>query len=130
MAATGGMSTTIGRIRDRVHELTGVYYDCVLINLYQNGKVGMNYHQDPDQGTLWTHDTAVVSIGDTREFCLKDAREEGVKDADRFHRFYVEGGDVTLMFGNCQTSYFHTVKVCENADDAGPRISLVYKQSL
>ncbi len=44
------MTPRIARIRDAIHALTGVYYDCVLINLYEDGKTGMRYHIDPDQG--------------------------------------------------------------------------------
>ena len=28
------MTPTIARVRDEIHALTGVFYDCVLINLY------------------------------------------------------------------------------------------------
>jgi hypothetical protein len=31
----------------------------------------MRYHSDPDQGTLWDCDTAVVSIGVTRRFAFR-----------------------------------------------------------
>eukprot|EP00624_Nannochloropsis_granulata_P000071 evm.model.NODE_1020_length_8300_cov_26.674698.3 len=44
------MTPRIARIRDRLEELTGVRYDCVLINMYETGKTGMRYHVDPDQG--------------------------------------------------------------------------------
>lgn len=44
------MTPRIARIRDRLEKLTGVRYDCVLINMYETGKTGMRYHVDPDQG--------------------------------------------------------------------------------
>lgn len=34
------------------------------------------------------------------------------------------------MTGDCQWRFQHAVKVCSNAEDAGPRMSLVFKQSL
>jgi len=46
------------------------------------------------------------------------------------HRFFVAQSDATEMTRVCQWKYQHAVKVCDNADDAGPRMSLVYKQSL
>ncbi len=155
------MTPRIAAIRDQLEEITGVFYDCVLINLYEDGKTAMRYHigawssrgwgsgslirntltplslhtthtktnqqKDPDQGVHWTTNTAVVSIGDTREFCLRDMATKG---AEEHHRFWVAQADAVEMVGDCQERYQHCVKVCEEAADAGPRISLVYKQSL
>jgi alkylated DNA repair dioxygenase AlkB len=85
----------------------------------------MRYHVDPDQGVYWTEHTCVVSVGDTREFVVRE-----LGDYSRRHRFFVSGGDVVYMFADCQERYQHAVRVCEEAEDAGPRVSLVYKQSL
>lgn len=60
------MTATVARVRDVLHEKTGLYFDCVLLNLYLHGRVAMSWHIDPDQGVLWTNKTAVVSIGDSR----------------------------------------------------------------
>jgi alkylated DNA repair dioxygenase AlkB len=87
--------------------------------------VGMRYHIDPDQGVHWTTDTAVVSVGHTREFKLRE-----IDDHSRRHRFFVGSGDVVWMFGTCQQDYQHCIQVCEQREEAGPRISLVFKQSL
>ena len=121
------MTPRIAAIRDRLAAVTGVYYDCVLINLYEDGKTAMRYHIDPDQGVHWTTNTAVVSIGDTREFCLRDVATKGQRE---HHRFFVGQADAVEMVGDCQARYQHAVKVCEHAADAGPRISLVYKKTL
>ena len=99
-------------------------------------------------------------MGDTREFCLREVEEEEEGEAanssssnsssssnnngkgkaiaakkkegkqSSHHRFYVAQSDATEMTRECQWKYQHAVKVCDNADDAGPRMSLVYKQSL
>lgn len=69
----------------------------------------------------------MISIGDTREFALRDIATKGQKE---HHRFFVAQADAVEMVGDCQARYQHCVKVCEHAGDAGPRISLVYKQSL
>lgn len=54
------MTARVARIRDRLAVVTGVYYDCVLINLYETGKVGMRYHVDPDQGESMGHTSVCV----------------------------------------------------------------------
>jgi alkylated DNA repair dioxygenase AlkB len=118
------MTSRIAAIRDRLADETGVFYDCVLINLYENGEVGMRYHSDPDQGLYWSTTTAVVSIGDTREFCLRDVASKGKIE---HHRFFVSQACVVEMVDDCQIRYQHCVK---QAGEAGPRVSLVFKQSL
>lgn len=125
--APSPMTPRVAAIRDRLFQVTGIYHDCVLVNLYEDGKVGMRYHIDPDQGVLWSTNTAVVSIGDTREFCIRDIETKGQRE---HHRFFVSAADAVEMIRDCQEKYQHCVKVCAQADDAGPRISLVYKQSL
>lgn len=168
------MTPRIATIRDKLFKMTGVFYDCVLINLYEDGKTGMRFHIDPDQGVYWSSNTVVVSVGDTREFCLREVvsssssssvaagggggGEEGGAEgggggkgkgkggkeqaaattntnskaptAMERHRFFVRQSDAVEMTKDCQWRYQHCVKVCENASDAGMRVSLVYKQSL
>lgn len=115
----------LGAVQESLRRLSGIDYDSCLVNLYEHGKVGMRYHQDPDQGTLWSTDTHVVSFGCTRTFVLRRT-----DDHEEHHEFTVEHGDVVHMFGNCQRDYQHCVRVERDEADAGPRISLVFKQSL
>lgn len=68
-----------------------------------------------------------MSIGDTREFLLRDLETKGKRAR---HRFFVSQADAVEMTGDCQERYQHSIKACEHENDAGPRISLVYKQSL
>eukprot|EP00798_Chlamydomonas_sp_ICE-L_P015481 gene15481-21567_t len=64
------LSPWVTRVRDAVKDLTGVQYDSVLINYYEDGRCGMRYHVDPLYGK-WTPDTSVVSIGSTRKFVFR-----------------------------------------------------------
>ena len=151
------MSPAVARVRDAVAAATGVSYDCVLLNLYPEGSSAMRYHSDPDQGTLWGFDTAVVSVGETRRFnfrriggLLKGARGDNDNE-EEVHSFRVFDGDVTHMFGNCQSTFQHAIMRADvpsasmrngrgndtgvspdtrAAYSHGPRVSLVFKQSL
>ena len=119
-------SPLVERVRNKLAQpnILDRYYDCCLINYYPGDhRSGMRYHQDPDQGVHWTYDTCVVSIGATRGFCFRDM--EGT-----VHSFTVSHGDVTHMFRDCQEKFAHTVKKATHHQDAAPRISLVFKQSL
>ena len=83
----------------------------------------MRYHSDPDVGTVWTQDTSVVSVGDTRQFVLRETL-----DYSRRHNFYLFSGDCVRMTAGCQRDYQHCIKLA--TEDVGPRISLVFKQSI
>ncbi|EFJ49206.1 hypothetical protein VOLCADRAFT_104423 [Volvox carteri f. nagariensis] len=120
----GGLSTHIRQVRDRLWELTGVKYDSVLINYYADGKCGMRYHVDPLYDR-WTPNSAVVSLGDTRAFIFRAINDHNT----RWH-YRVRNGDVVLMFDDCQDRLQHCVRVEKRAADAGPRMSLVFKERL
>ncbi|KXZ43391.1 hypothetical protein GPECTOR_92g614 [Gonium pectorale] len=111
-------------VRDALQALTGVWYDSVLINYYSDGKCGMRYHVDPLYDR-WTPDSAVVSLGDTRTFIFREIRDFN----SRWH-YRVSNGDVVHMFGDCQERLQHCVRVERHAADAGPRMSLVFKERL
>lgn len=85
----------------------------------------MRYHSDPDVGTIWTQDTSVVSVGDTRQFALRRTRDHSPRGR---HAFYLSSGDCVRMTEGCQRDFQHCVKVAK--EEVGARISLVFKQSI
>jgi len=134
---TSLFSPLVLAVRDELVRKTGVSYDCCLLNLYTDGESGMRYHIDPDQGTLWGHETVVVSVGATRKFSFRDipglTKDNGDDDTKSskktgiVHNFYVLDGDTTEMFADCQQKYQHTVKTSRGEKAA--RSSLVYKKT-
>jgi len=118
-------SPLVRQIRRRVEQKFDLQFDGVLINLYPDGKSGMRFHSDPDQGVLWAEETAVVSLGSARQFVFRK-----VGDFQERHEFLLQSGDVVWMYGDCQERYQHAVKVEARRGDAGPRISLVFKKAL
>jgi alkylated DNA repair dioxygenase AlkB len=143
--ARADWTASVRAVRDRLYQTDGrrQYYDGCLVNYYPNGESAMRYHRDPDQGTLWDYDTAVVSIGSPRPFSFRRKRcpSDGGGDNDNgdgptapehqeveeIHNFVVFHGDVTHMFADCQARFEHTVKKAGVPDS--PRISLVFKRS-
>ena len=121
-------SPLVRTVRDHLHDLTGVYYDGCLLNLYPNGRSAMRYHIDPDQGRLWGYDTAVVSLGATRKFAWRTIPTETVP-TQHHHSFYVLRGDVVHMFADCQERFQHSVKQADRKTESSPRASLVFKQT-
>lgn len=120
----GGLTASVARVRAALQDLTGVHYDSVLINYYEDGKCGMRYHVDPLYGK-WTPHSAVVSLGSCRQFVFRE-----IADHSKRWSYRVRSGDVVVMFGDCQDRLQHCVKVERQAEDAGPRMSLVFKERL
>lgn len=119
------MTPRVAAVRDALAALTGVRFDSVLINLYEDGKAAMRYHEDPLYG-CWAPESAVVSLGATRRFVFREASDHAVR-----WEYRVRSGDAVVMFGDCnQGRLQHAVKVERRAEDAGPRVSLVFKQRL
>jgi alkylated DNA repair dioxygenase AlkB len=85
----------------------------------------MRFHSDPGQGEFWCEDTAVVSVGDTRQFIMRRIDNHACR-----HVFYVSSGDCVRMFGDCQQQWQHCIKVEDSKVQAGGRVSFVFKQSM
>lgn len=117
-------------------------------------------HSDPDHGRLWSHDTVVVSIGETRRFNLREIpsgadntintankvmpKKGGVKGYDstvkketskgseeqEHYSFHLFDGDVFYMTHGCQDLFQHCVMKSEGSSNNSPRSSIVFKKSL
>jgi alkylated DNA repair dioxygenase AlkB len=134
---TRPFSPIVKHISSILQQQTNIQYDGCLLNLYPDGGSGMRYHIDPDQGVLWDYETAVVSVGASRRFafrcipCIQNTGKSLQKQhQEQPHNFWVLHGDVTEMFGNCQSTFQHTVKTAESKTERAPRISMVYKKSI
>jgi alkylated DNA repair dioxygenase AlkB len=123
-------SPLVRSVRDGLVRITGEYYDGCLLNLYPDGGSAMRYHIDPDQGTLWDHSTAVVSVGATRRVAFRDIPDKNGKSKNKPHNFVVMHGDVMEMVEDCQQRYQHAVKPADNKREQTARSSLVFKRSL
>jgi len=119
-----GLSPGVEAICQMLEERFGVKYDSVLINMYPDAKSGMRFHQDPQYDT-WADEAAVVSVGDTRLFIVRE-----IDNFENRFEYFVRNGDLVLMFGNCQDRYQHCIKVEGNASTRGPRMSLVFKKRI
>ena len=121
---------SVARVRDYIHDQTGIYYDCALLNFYRDGNCACKYHSDPDHGKIWSRDTVVVSIGETRRFNLRKINKNAKCNEDDPHSFHVKHGDVLYMFGDCQDLFQHSVMSSEGKWNNSPRASIVFKKAL
>ena len=87
------------------------------IGLELSVKHSIVYGSDPEHGSKWSLEQAVVSFGEVRRFNLKriqggeggSSADKRALDADPPHSFLVRNGDVVHMFGDCQDSFLHSV---------------------
>jgi hypothetical protein len=107
-----------------------VRFDCCLVNLYPNGDAACAWHADPDHGRLWSLDECVVSIGETRRFNIRLLPHAAPPGEREQHSFHLRDGDVFWMARDCQDRFEHTVLRGQGPHNAGPRVSLVFKQAL
>jgi alkylated DNA repair dioxygenase AlkB len=127
-------SPLVRDVRDQLFEKTLQRYDCCLLNLYPDGESAMRYHADPDQGTLWDYETAVVSVGATRKVAFRPSKPDVYRLSEANtstspHSFHVLHGDVMFMFNDCQELFQHTVKKAGSKGEGSPRSSLVFKRT-
>merc|ERR1712232_960361 len=104
-----GMSKSIAKVRSVLaRRPIERAYDSVLLNYYDGGKSGMNFHSDPGQGPDggWGYSTCVVSCGATRLFTFRRMGAPHLRCT-----FALHSGDVMEMFRDCQALYQHAVKV-------------------
>ena len=99
----------------------GIKFDGILVNYYENGKVGMGYHSDPIDNK-WDNNFIVYSIGGERKFIF---REKG--NIDNKIDYIFGDGDLIFMYEDCQDKYEHSIR--KNKDES-ERISLVFKKKL
>ncbi|KAJ1489068.1 hypothetical protein T484DRAFT_1615659 [Baffinella frigidus] len=119
----------VASVRDKLETISGIRFDCCLVNFYPDGDSACAWHSDPDHGRLWSLDECVVSIGETRRFNLRllpHAAPEGEREQ---HSFHLRDGDVFWMTRDCNDKWEHTVLKAEGPDNAGPRMSFVFKQA-
>ena len=116
-------SPCIASVRDHIEERTGQYFDCCLINLYEDGDCACAYHSDPDLGTVFARESFIVSVGETRRFNIKRNGQEP-------HIYHVFDGDVFCMERNCNDDWIHSISSSEGLQNNGPRVSIVFKRTI
>lgn len=91
------------RLTLRVSEATGVYFNCVLLNRYQDGLDHMGWHSD-DEPELGRYPAiGSLSLGQCRRFDLRHKSLPAQLQLDLLD------GDLLLMAGKCQAHWQHAV---------------------
>ncbi|NDP26735.1 MAG: alpha-ketoglutarate-dependent dioxygenase AlkB [Flavobacterium sp.] len=109
-------------IKEKVEKETLVDFNCVLLNLYRNGKDGVGWHSDREQNFGKNAIIASVSFGETRMFRLRHMFKKDVPQIE----IPLHHGSLLLMAGTTQSFWQHQVQ--KTPKDILPRINLTFRQ--
>jgi alkylated DNA repair dioxygenase AlkB len=94
-------------------------FNCVLLNLYQNGSDHMGWHSDDEPELGVAPDIASLSLGQARRFDLKH----------KFQHYQLnlslQDGDLLLMQGPCQQYWLH--RIPKQAQASSVRLNLTFR---
>ena len=102
----------------RLSRRYGLLLPNVGLNYYRSGRDSVAWHGDRGGRDRTRTTIAIVSVGGHRPFRLR-AREGG--DA---REFTVGGGDLLVMGGTCQRTWYHCVP---KVREAPPRVSITFR---
>ena len=91
-------------LQQQVSEACGTSFNGCLLNLYRNGEDRMGWHADDEREIDQTQPIASLSLGATRDFCLRHRQ-------DPIHRetLALTDGDLLVMHAGCQQQWMHGV---------------------
>ena len=112
----------LSQLRVRLIERTGVAFNCVLCNLYRDGRDSVGWHADDERELGPSRDDVAigsVSLGAPRRFVFKHRRD------GRRLGFELGEGSLLLMRGRTQQHWVHALP--KTARPAGPRLNLTFR---
>lgn len=109
-------------IKEKVEKETRVDFNCVLINLYRDGKDGVAWHSDREQNFGKDAIIASVSFGETRMFRLRHKFRKDISQVE----IPLHHGSLLLMAGTTQSFWQHQVP--KTTKNILPRINLTFRQ--
>ncbi len=104
----------------RVNQTCGADFNGCLLNLYRNGDDRMGWHADDEPEIDQTEPIASLSLGATRDFCLRQR-----SDQPRRESVPLGDGDLLIMHPGCQQQWMHSVPTRRRVTT--PRINLTFR---
>jgi alkylated DNA repair dioxygenase AlkB len=108
-------------ILGQLREETGHPWNSCLGNLYRDGRDSIGLHADDERELGPMPQIASLSLGSTRRFVLRHAREKGRKVA-----IDLTDGGLLLMGGSTQAHWLHEVP--KTKAPVGARVNLTFRQ--
>lgn len=113
------------RVRlQNVPELQGASFNYILGNKYRDGKDSIGFHSDNEKELGVNPTIASLSLGGTRKFVLKHARDKSVPPVE----VELTHGSLLIMAGTTQTDWVHGVPKTSKPVDT--RVNLTFRKIL
>lgn len=100
-------------------ERTGIPFNSVLMNYYQDHNDSVGFHDDNDYPNGGYDQVASVSLGAVRKFLIKNKRDQTVES------ILLEHGSLFLMQAGMQKLFQHSLP--KSVTPCGPRINLTFR---
>jgi len=105
-------------LRVRLETATAARFNSCLANVYRGGADSVSWHSDDEPELGAQPVIASISLGDTRDFRLRDEASRAVSTVPLGH------GDLLVMRGESQSHFRHSVP---KRAHAGTRINLTFR---
>ena len=104
---------------EKVNEVSAVNFNGCLLNLYRNGLDRMGWHADDEAELDPKSPIASLSVGATRDFCLKH-RQQPLREL-----LCLRSGDLLIMHPECQQEWLHALPTRRRVAEL--RINLTFR---
>ena len=115
-----GWTPALADIRDRLIEKTGIRFNGVLANFYEDERDSVSPHADDETDMEENATIASVSLGEVRNFVVKHIH------TGQRHVMPLEHGSLLEMAGRTQHVARHSIPKAKRP--CGPRINLTFRQ--
>jgi len=106
-------------LKNELEKRTERKYSYVLLNYYRDGKDYISYHSDRE--TKYDTSVALVSLGGTRKFVLKNINNSQIN-----HQFILEDGDLMILnYEAIKTQFKHSIPKMAGTES---RISITFRE--
>jgi alkylated DNA repair dioxygenase AlkB len=116
-----GWTPALGELRDWLRKRLGQDFNCVLCNLYRDGRDAMGWHADNEPELGLEPLIASISLGAPRRFQLKPRSANGERV-----ELVLEHGSLLVMSGDLQQHWLHQLPRALKIGE--PRINLTFRQ--
>jgi alkylated DNA repair dioxygenase AlkB len=107
-------------LRQLLFDQLAVKFNCVLCNLYRDGKDSMGWHADNEPELGAAPVIASISLGAERRFQLKSRSDSTLR-----RELLLEHGSLLVMAGDLQQHWLHQLPKTARVDQ--PRINLTFR---
>lgn len=118
---------TLETLRKMICEKTGIDFNAVLVNFYENGSAGMGWHADKEKELGPNPIIASLSFGQKRKFAFRHRKDVvNEKNPKKICEYMLGEGDLLIMKEDCQKYFEHSLITDKSATKA--RMNLTFRK--